>query len=791
MSSRPATAGKLGFWMCLALVVGNTIGSGVYLLPASLAPFGRNNVTGWAVTAAGAIALGVVFAALSRELGGNGGPYAATREAFGPLPAFVVAWGYWVCIWVGNAAIATGAVSYTSALVPWITGASGASALVTLAAVWLLTLVNCLGVRAAGWLQAVTTLVKLIPLVLLPLAAMLRLRPEWLTARVDGPPLSLDATAAAATLALWAVLGFESATVPADKTHDPARTIPRATLVGTLASTLLCALACAAVLLVVPSETLRVSNAPFADAARTLFGETAAVAVSLFAAVSAYGALNGWILLQGELPQQMARAGAFPRRYAQASRRGTPVFALCSTSLLVTVLVLMNFGRGMVEVFTFMVLLSTTANLVAYLACSLALLVLLRRGRIAGRRAAWLAWMGALGAAYSLWAIAGAGPSALFWGAILILLALPVHALMRGFGPRDRPHLTADAPLSPLLQGPWPGPGRTTVQPGSFASREARSSRDLAAWTRRGRSNKPASPWRGLQSSRLKLTAMPFPLAPPPRVLLIDADTTFLAELQSQSGMALMRLEQATGDAHALRLLRRVSYDIVLTSPKSAITEDLALLEEMQLVRPCVKAIVLAPSATPEEVIASLRAHAFACFTAPFPMGEVAEMIRRAVQNPDWKDGLQVVSARANWLSLRVDCRRLAADRLIRFLTELARELPDVTRDDLLAAFREVALNAMEHGAGFAPDQVIDVTAVRTKRAIVYYVKDPGPGFSPDDLKHAAVSNPPDDPVAHVDERARLGLRPGGFGLLIARSVVDEFLHSEKANEVLLIKHTS
>jgi len=435
-----AVPAKLGFWMCLALVVGNIIGSGVYLLPASLAPFGRNNITGWAVTAAGAIALGIVFAALSRELRGNGGPYAATREAFGPLPAFVVAWGYWVCIWVGNAAIATGAVSYTSALVPWISGASGASALVTVAAVWLLTFVNCLGVRAAGWVQAVTTLVKLVPLVVLPLAAIVQLRPEWLTESAGGPPLSLDATAAAATLALWAVLGFESATVPADKIEDPARTIPRTTLVGTLVSTLVCALACGTVLLVVPSETLRVSNAPFADAARALFGEGAAVAVSLFAAVSAYGALNGWILLQGELPQQMARDGVFPRPFAQASRRGAPVFALCSTSLLVTVLVLMNFGRGLVDLFTFMVLLATTANLVAYLACSLALLVLLRRGRIARRRAAWLAVVGVLGALYSLWAIAGAGPSAILWGAILILLALPVYALMRrGAVPQPEP----------------------------------------------------------------------------------------------------------------------------------------------------------------------------------------------------------------------------------------------------------------------------------------------------------------------------------------------------------------
>lgn len=276
---------------------------------------------------------------------------------------------------------------------------------------------------------------------------------------------------------------------------------------------------------------------------------------------------------------------------------------------------------------------------------------------------------------------------------------------------------------------------------------------------------------------------------PPSRALLIDADPGFVAELVAQPGMAALRLGHASGGAHALQLLRRGRYDVVVTSPRTAIAEDTALVEEMRLVRPGVKAIVLAPNATSEEIVASLRAHVFSCFTAPFDVPEIADMISRALQNPDWKDGLQLVSARGDWLSLRVDCRRLAAERLVQFLSELARDVPEVTRDELLSAFREIALNAMEHGAGFAEDQVIEVSAVRTQRAIVYYVKDPGPGFSPERLPHAAVSNPPDDPLAHAERRAELGLRPGGFGLLIARRVVDEFLHSEKANEVLLIKH--
>jgi APA family basic amino acid/polyamine antiporter len=417
--------------MATALVVGNIVGSGVYLLPASLAPLGRNVLLGWLATALGAIALGIVFTALSRELRGDGGPYAATRAAFGPVAGFVIAWGYWVSIWVGNVTIATGAVSYTSALVPWIASVPGASALVTVAVVWLFTLVNCFGVRAAGWVQLVTTVLKCLPLVAVPLAALVRFRPEWLTAASAGPPATLAGTAAAATLALWAVVGFESGTVPSEKIADPARTIPRATLAGTLLSALLCAFACSAVMLVVPSERLASSNAPFADAARTLFGDTAAVAVTVLAAVSAYGALNGWILLQGELPYQMARAGTFPQAFARTSRRGAPVFALVSTSVLVTALVLMNAGSSMVSVFTFMALLSTTANLVAYLTCALALLTLQRRGEVRSRRPRVLAMTAAVGAVYSLWAIAGAGPEPVLWGAVLILAALPVYALMR------------------------------------------------------------------------------------------------------------------------------------------------------------------------------------------------------------------------------------------------------------------------------------------------------------------------------------------------------------------------
>jgi APA family basic amino acid/polyamine antiporter len=418
--------------MAVALVVGNMVGSGVFLLPAALAPYGLNSVTGWLVSATGAMLLATVLAALSRAFPDAGGPFAYTRAAFGDLAGFLVAWGYWVSVWVGNAAIATGGVSYLTPLVPGLGTGPLAAAAVTLAVLWALTLVNCYGVRAAGWVQSVTTILKLAPLVAVAAVGAFYVRHD-VVAQVAAVPLDLDATTATATLTMWALLGFESATVPADKVQDPSRTIPRATLAGTAVAALVCAIACTVVVLLVPPAQLAVSTAPYADAARPFWGTRAAVLVALAAAVSTFGCLNGWILLQGEVPLVLARAGVFPRVFARESSRATPVVALVFTSLLITALVLMNAQRGLVSVFTFMILLATSANLVAYLACGLAVLTLIRRGRMgpARRGTRWLAAAGVLGSAYCLWAMAGAGREALLWGAVLLAVGLPVYWLGR------------------------------------------------------------------------------------------------------------------------------------------------------------------------------------------------------------------------------------------------------------------------------------------------------------------------------------------------------------------------
>jgi basic amino acid/polyamine antiporter, APA family len=427
----------LGFWMCVALVVGNSIGSGVFLLPASLAPYGLNSVIAWGFTGCGAVLLAIVFARLSRAYPAAGGPYAYVHLAFGPFTAFIMTWGYWISIWVGNAAIATGAVSYLSPLLPWIANVPGASAAVTLFFLWLLTLVNWCGIRASGWVQSVTTVLKVLPLLAIAGLGVFAVRSGNIAAAA-GVPLSLSGTTAAATLTLWALLGLESATIPADKVRDPSRTIPAATLLGTIITALICILACTTVLLLVPPQTLAQSNAPFVDLAQQYWGSASGKLLAVFAAISGLGALNGWILLQAELPNAMAKSGVFPRIFAQESPRRTPTFALFFTSGLVTLLILLNLQKSMVGIFTFMVLLSTTACLVLYALCALALLRLQWTGQLTNgqlgaprRGTVALAVVAVVATAYSLWAIVGAGAEAVLWGAVLLVFGVPVYFLVR------------------------------------------------------------------------------------------------------------------------------------------------------------------------------------------------------------------------------------------------------------------------------------------------------------------------------------------------------------------------
>ncbi|MGB5077353.1 MAG: amino acid permease, partial [Sphingorhabdus sp.] len=359
-ASRP-----MGLWMALALVMGSMIGSGVFLLPASLAPLGWNSVFGWIITVSGALCVAAVFAKLSKALPKAGGPYAYTRAAFGDGAGFAIAWIYWISMWIGNAAIATGAVSYLSQLFP-VVGQPGISAAVTIAIVWAFTLVNISGTKLAGQVQLVWTIIKLLPLIaVIGLAAyVLATSGTAVVSPFVASDISLASISTATILTLWAMLGLETATVPADKVSDPERTIARATLLGTGGAGIIYILVCSAVVLMLPAAITANSPAPFAEFVARFGSSNAGTAIAAFGAISALGALNGWVMVQGELPAAMARDGLFPSFLGRTATSGTPRNAHLFTTSLLTVVILLNSSRSMAAMFEFLIILTSALVLV-------------------------------------------------------------------------------------------------------------------------------------------------------------------------------------------------------------------------------------------------------------------------------------------------------------------------------------------------------------------------------------------------------------------------------------------
>jgi anti-sigma regulatory factor (Ser/Thr protein kinase)/ActR/RegA family two-component response regulator len=272
------------------------------------------------------------------------------------------------------------------------------------------------------------------------------------------------------------------------------------------------------------------------------------------------------------------------------------------------------------------------------------------------------------------------------------------------------------------------------------------------------------------------------------RALIVDSSPELNQLLTNLFDHADWTIHFAADNKQALVLAKDQSFDLIITGEKTTGQEDIELLRRLRMVRPHTRLIILTDEFIPGDVLASIRERAFSYFARPFSTEKLAEMIRIAMAEPHWDDGIEITSVTREWVRLSVRCDVLTANRLIQFFRE-ASDLPDVEKEEVATAFREMLLNAMEHGGRFDPSQYVEIWYVRTRRMIMCKVKDPGTGFSMDEIKHAAVSNPPDDPFRHMVERESRGIRPGGFGILMAKKLVDELIYNEQGNEVLLLKY--
>ncbi|TFV97503.1 amino acid permease [Algoriphagus kandeliae] len=418
---------QLGLITVISLVAGGMIGSGIFSLPAVLGQLGAISLLGWILAAAGAYTLAIILGKLSKAIPESGGAYAYTKSAFGELSAFLVAWGYWLSTCTTNAAIALAFTGYLSVFFPVLESSLAGFSATALAAIWSLTALNYYSIRSSGNLQVVTTLLKILPLLIVAIGGFFffdssHFQPLNLSGGSD-----FQAITTASVLCFFAFMGIEAATIPADNIKNPKRNIPKGTLIGVTLVVFLYLFSTVSLFGVLSPSELASSLAPLSDAGVLIFGKNSSYIIALGACISTFGALNAWILIQGQISYAMAKDGLLPKKLAKKNRFGIPGNGLIFSSLLVTVVMIFNFSESFGNVYSFMIRLTTVTSLFFYLSASLAFGYFCYKNRFGLYLNTKTIILTLLGLGFSLWLFAGSGLEAILWGMGGIALGLPVY----------------------------------------------------------------------------------------------------------------------------------------------------------------------------------------------------------------------------------------------------------------------------------------------------------------------------------------------------------------------------
>ena len=423
---------KIGLITSTALVVGNMIGAGIFILPASLSKYGGISLLGWVFTASGALILAKIFSNFSKIIvNKSGGPYLYSKQGFGDFIGFLVAWGYWISTWISNAAIAIAIIGGLSFFFPILQTNSVLAVSIGLSMIWFFTWINSKGIKATGKIQVITTVLKLFPLVFVIIFGIFFFSfdnfPEFnMTGKSNFTSFSL-----VAALTLYAFLGLESASIPAENIHTPEKIVPKATMYGTILSTCIYIFSTIVLFGILPTETLQNSPAPFAEAGEIIGGKYTGYFIAIGAIISGMGALNGWILILAQIPMAAAKDEMFPRIFKRKNKKGVPVLGLVIGSILSSVVMLMNFSENLVTQFTFIVNLTVLACLVPYLFVSASYAIVIIQNKNHTNSIVKTVLLGLFGFLYSLWAIYGSSAEVVFYGLLLLLLGIPFYVFMQ------------------------------------------------------------------------------------------------------------------------------------------------------------------------------------------------------------------------------------------------------------------------------------------------------------------------------------------------------------------------
>jgi APA family basic amino acid/polyamine antiporter len=434
---------RFGLNTAIALIMGSIIGVGIFNLPTSLSGYGPISLVSMGLTTIGALALALLFAALSRRVPADGGPYAYSRVAFGNPLGFANAWSYWITAWAGNAAIAVGWVLYVEVFINKDHSKLG-SVLLVLVGLWIPAVINLSGVKSMGSVQVVTTVLKFAALAFMSTVGLFYISSaNYSPWNVSGES-AIAAIGGAMAIALFSYLGVEVAAVAAAKVRDPDRNVPRATILGTLATAVVYMLSLIAVFGIVPNAHLQTATAPFSDAVNMMFGGTGwGKVMAVFVIISGFGALNGWTMICAEMPLAAAKDGLFPERFKTISRTGVPAFGILASTALASIAIVVNYlGSSGETVFTTLVLMTGITAAIPYAFSALAQIKwrLMDKRQMQGARFARDMIIATLSLVFSIlfiWYSRNTGHS--FWvywapfimAAAALLLGIPVYLARR------------------------------------------------------------------------------------------------------------------------------------------------------------------------------------------------------------------------------------------------------------------------------------------------------------------------------------------------------------------------
>jgi APA family basic amino acid/polyamine antiporter len=423
----------MGFWKCWGLVIGVTIGNGIFMLPAVLAPYGKLSLVAWIVAGLGSIFIALVLGMLAKRHSMQGGVYGYARETQGDLTGFIIAWGYWISVLTAIAAGAAAVTGYLSFFVPTISSSPLMSAIIAIAFIWFATAINISGMKTASTFQLITSLMKLLPLFMIAVGALFLGDAE----NAVMEPTVIDnakqqhiifTISEMVMITMWAYIGIEAITLPSDDIISPEKNIPRALVLGTLTVTILYITLTYGVMTLVPLAELAKSTAPLADAASAIIGTWGAGFIVIAALISIISNINGNVLLVSIMPDALARDNLMPKFFSQKNKAGIPINTIILSGFLASILVAMNFSEGLLSAFKTLIMLSTLTALLPYVTSALAEIIMQRRELNSTTKINWVSFSIALIALlFSIFAIIGSGVVIALQGIVLYVVGLPFY----------------------------------------------------------------------------------------------------------------------------------------------------------------------------------------------------------------------------------------------------------------------------------------------------------------------------------------------------------------------------